>query len=60
MYLQKRAVVMRNDRPKLVGNRNVIEIFAGGFARFNFSVGIKAFVNGLRHISSIFLFTTLL
>ena len=50
------AVVTPTDRPKLVCNPCVIELFCGLFVLslcpFDISVGIGAFVIGLSHISS--------
>ena len=50
------ANVTLTDRPKTVRNRSVIEVFSGVFvlSRFNFSVGVGAFVIGLSQICSIF------
>ena len=50
------AVVTPTDRPMLVRNRCVIELFVAlivlSFCPFDISVGVGAFVIGLSHISS--------
>ena len=52
------AIVTPTDRPKLVRNRCVIEVFGGVFVFsrcfLDFSVGVGAFVIGLSQISSFF------
>ena len=53
------AVVTPTNRPNSVRSHRVIELFGGVFVlslcTFHISVGIRAFVIGLRQISSIFL-----
>ena len=53
------TVVTPTDRPKLVRNRCVIEVFGGVFVLLHcfldFSVSVGAFVIGLSQISSLFL-----
>ena len=53
------TVVTPPDRPKSVRNRYVIKLFGDVFVLsccpFDISVGIRAFVIGLSHISSFFL-----
>ena len=52
------AIVTPTDRPKLVRNRPVIELFVAlfvlSFCPFDISVGVGAFVIGLSQISSFF------
>ena len=52
------AVVTTTDRPTLVRNRCVIEVFGGIFVLsrcfLDFSASIRAFVIGLSQISSFF------
>ena len=55
------AIVTPTDRPKLVRNRHVIEVFGGVVVLsrcfLDFSVGVGAFVIGLSKISSFFSLT---